>query len=588
MAKKKETVKADKVLKTVITPEVLRKATQTLKDYKAGKAVLEERVIENERWWRLRHWESIDDRGGGDRQPASGWLFNSICNKHADAMDSIPMPNILPREETDKETAKELSAIVPLVLEQNEFEETFSDAYDDKLVCGTGIIGVFWDQTKLNGLGDISIVRQDVLNIFWEPGIEDIQESKNVFSIKYVDNDIIKEMYPEVDTKGSSITVAEYEHDDYVDRSNQSVIIDWYYHKNGLLHFVKYIGEQVIYATEDDPELKEKGLYDHGKYPFVFDPCYRIKGSPCGFGQVDVSKSAQERIDRLQQAIDKNAVLAAKPRFFRRQDSVINIEQFADSSLDFVDVTGNMDNDSLRQIEISPLPSMSFNVLVNTIDELKETSGNRDFSQGSTAAGVTSGAAIAALQEAGTKLSRDMQKRTYRSFKRIVLLIIELIRQFYDEPRRFRITGPDGHDEFVTYDNAGIKNRETITMEGDTAYSLPTFDVSVSAEKESPFARMSQNDLALQLYQMQFFVPQNADAALACLQMMTFDGKDEVTTMISANRERFEQEQMAQAQMMQQQMMAAQMASEQEGANDNGTNNTAGQPLLPEGQGALQ
>lgn len=577
--KKKKEEKEEKA-KSVskITPDRVRKALNDLIAYKNGKSVLEDRVIKNEQWWRQRHWQFMDDKGGGDRQPTSAWLFNSICNKHADAMDNMPMPNILPREESDKHLAEGLSAIIPLVLEQNNFEETYSNAYDDKLIAGTGIIGVFWDPTKLNGLGDISIVQQDVLNLFWEPGISDIQESQNVFSVQYVNNETLHELYPDVKLKGSPITLAEYEHDDTVDRSEQTAVIDWYYHKNGVLHMAKLLGETVLYATEDDPNWAERGLYDHGMYPFVFDPCYRIKGSPCGFGQIDVSKSAQGRIDRLQQAIDKNAVIASKPRFFYRRDCKIDLKKFADTSVDMVPVDGHLDEESLRQIVIDPLPGIAANVLLNTIEELKETSGNRDFSQGSTASGVTSGAAIAALQEAGTKLSRDMQKRSYRVYKQMILLVIELIRQFYDEPRQFRILGKSGEETFINYDNAELKETKTITWDGEDVYRKPTFDISINAEKESPFARMSQNDLALQLYNMQFFNPQNYESALTCLQMMTFDGKDEVMSMVAANGQRM----MAQQQAIQQQaMMDAQ--AEMGAMNDQDQNMQGQQQIYPQG-----
>ena len=48
----------------------------------------------------------------------------------------------------------------------------------------------------------------------------------------------------------------------------------------------------------------------------------------------------------------------------------------------------------------------------------------------------------------------------------------------------------------------------------------------VSAEKKSTFSRLSQNETAKECYQLGFFAPQNADAALAALEMMDFEGKD--------------------------------------------------------------
>ena len=52
---------------------------------------------------------------------------------------------------------------------------------------------------------------------------------------------------------------------------------------------------------------------------------------------------------------------------------------------------------------VPTMPTVALNVLEMKIDELKETSSNRDVSQGSSSGGVTAAAAIAALQEAGNK-----------------------------------------------------------------------------------------------------------------------------------------------------------------------------------------
>ena len=60
-----------------------------------------------------------------------------------------------------------------------------------KLTEGTACFGVFWDKDKLNGLGDVTISKINLLNMFWEPGITSLQESRHLFLCELVDNDII-------------------------------------------------------------------------------------------------------------------------------------------------------------------------------------------------------------------------------------------------------------------------------------------------------------------------------------------------------------------------------------------------------------
>lgn len=533
--------------------EQLREAAQTLRKYKQGKANLEQRVIDNEEWYRLRHWECL--RQGSKKQqvePVSAWLLNSIANKHADAMDNFPAPNILPREPGDVKEARQLSAIVPVVLEQAGFEATYSEGWWDKIIGGTAIYGVFWDGSKLGGLGDIAVEPVDILNLFWEPGVTKIQNSANVFHVKLEDNAALEQAYPELSGKlgGNGLDISKYVYDDTVDTTEKSVVVDWYYKKKQdkktVLHYCKFVGDTVLYATENE---NGEGWYDHGKYPFVFDPMFRVKGTPCGFGYIDIGKGAQEYIDRGDQAVMQNMLSNAKPRYFVRSDGSVNEQEYADMTKDFVHTDGNLGQDSILPVVGKVLNSIYLNVLDRKVDELKETTGNRDVSTGGSTSGVTAASAIAAMQEAGSKLSRDGNKAAYRAFREVVELVVELIRQFYDLPRQFRILGANGREDFVSYTNAGIKPvYQGMEMGVDMGYRLPVFDIEITAEKASPYSKLSQNELALQFFGAGFFNPQLTDQALACLEMMDFDGKEQIMQRISANGTLYQRLMMAQQQ----------------------------------------
>ena len=530
----------------VIGSEEVRQAAQVLQKYKEGKANLEQRIIGNEQWYKLLHWGQLRKEGkagGGDVEPASAWLFNSIANKHADAMDSYPKPNVLPREEGDREDAKMLSSVLPVILERNGFEQVYSDVWWYKLKSGTGVYGVFWNPRLENGLGDIDIRKLDLLNLFWEPGISDIQKSRNLFSVELLDNKVLESRYPMLKGKlgGNAIDVARYIYDDAMDTADKTVVVDWYYKNEdesgkALLHYVKFAGDTVLFASENEPEYRERGFYDHGEYPVVFDTLFLEEGTPAGFGYIDIMRDAQGYIDRLGGAILKNSLVGAKPRFFIKDTASINEEEFADTAKDFVHVAGQLSEENLRQITVEPVSSAALNVLQMKIDELKETSGNRDFSQGSTASGVTAASAIAALQEAGSKLSRDMNKSGYRAFQKINYLCIELIRQFYDEPRSFRITGTQGAEEFTLFDNRRLRpTRQEGVFGVDTGYRRPVFDIVVTSQKASPFNTIAQNELAKEMFSMGFFNPELSDQALCVVDLMDFEGKEMVRQKISQN-----------------------------------------------------
>ena len=564
-----DAVNGFRVLEHQVGEEQIREANKILQKYKQGKANLEKRIIENAQWYKLRHWECMRDKKE-EVQPTSAWLFNSIANKHADAMDNFPSPNVLPREEGDKAEAKMLSDIIPVILEQNDFEETYDNVMDYKLKSGTGVYGVFWDSSKLNGLGDISILKVDLINLFWEPGITDIQKSKHLFHVELADNDLLEQQYPQLHGKlgTSTIDLSKYVFDDTVDTSEKSAVVDWYYKKkqNGktVLHYCKYCNDVVLFASENElqPEIDEMGnviseamadtgWYKHGMYPFVFDPLFSTEGTPCGFGYVDIGKDAQAYIDRGNQAIMQNMLANAKPRFFIRNDGSVNEAEYSDLTKDFIHVDSNLGQDSILAVQGKPLNDVYVKVIQDKIDELKETTGNRDISTGGTTSGVTAASAIAAMQEAGSKLSRDSNKASFRAFRKVVLMVIELIRQFYDMPRCFRIMGANGTAQFIEYSNANIQPQfQGIEMGIDMGYRLPLFDVEITAQKQSPYSKMSQNELALQFYSAGFFNPQLSDQALACLDMMDFDRKESIMQKIAQNGAMFKMMMMQQAAMM--------------------------------------
>lgn len=528
-----------------ITDRDVERGIDLLSKYKDGKGNLENRIVNDELWWELRHWEGIGqskakrvDKSGKEvtstppePKPSSAWLFNTIQNKHADAMDNYPEPVVLPRERSDEQSAKTLSQILPVVQEYNHFEQVYSDNWWEKLKHGTAVYGIFWDPQKDNGLGDIEIRDIDLLKLFWEPGITDIQKSRNLFIVDLVDNDLLDSEYPQLKgkQKGKVVDVKEYIYDDNVDTSDKSVVVDWYYKVKTpdgrtALHYIKFVGSTLLYASENDPEYRERGFYDHGMYPVVLDVMYPEKGTPIGFGYVAICKDPQLYIDKLSANILENAMMATKKRFFVSDTTAINEQEFLDWNRPLVHVNGPLDDGRIQEIVTQPLSDIYVTVAQMKIEEMKDTAANRDVNSGGTT-NVTAAAAIAALQEAGNKASRDMIAASYRAYTQINTLCVELMRQFYDLSRSFRITGEGSEYQFIDFDNAGLQDQVTgLDTMGNPMYRRPVFDLKIKAQKKNPFSRMEQNERAKELYAMGFFAPENAQASLIALDMMDFEG----------------------------------------------------------------
>jgi hypothetical protein len=394
-----------------------------------------------------------------------------------------------------------------------------------------------WDQKKLNGLGDISIVRVNLLNIYTEPGVEDIQKSKYLFHTELMDKEDLVAMYPQLEgkLKSTGFLSARFLYDDNVNTSAKATVIEIYYHVGHVLHYCKFVGEEVLYASEDDPAMAE-GFYHHGKYPYVVDVLYPVEGTPFGYGYVDLCKNPQTLIDLLNTAYAKNSMAGAIPRYLSRSDGNINEEELLDLKKAIVHVQGNVDEATLRQVMHNSLDGNYIAMLDRVIDELRETSGNTEAAVGQTPTGVTAASGIAALQEAAGRRSKDSTRTSYRAFGEVVEIVVELIRQFYTAPRTFRITGPTGEFTYESYTNQGLQPQHQGQFMGqDMGMRLPVFDVTISAQRKSVYTKVSQNELAMELFAKGFFNPQMTDQALACLSIMDFDDKEKVMQMVQQN-----------------------------------------------------
>lgn len=549
-----------------ITDEDIKRAYTILQQYQQEKQAISQRIIENEQYYEFtstagRPRKQIfgqDGRPKTFKQSHSAYLFNAIANKHADFMDNEPSPTILPQEASDEETAKILSDVVPCIFDLNDFTDLYSQVSFDKLVAGAGLYAVIWDGSADNGLGQIKINAAEILNLYWKGGIKRLEDSPNLFYVSIENNAELELRYPELQGRLGNGTVSlmnEYIYEDMPNKEQMSMVVDWYYKKAVLqenavgqqvlkyqLHYCCFCNGIVLYASENeyDPETGEpmypNGFYEHGKYPYVMDTMFPLKGSPAGFGYVDITKNPQDYIDELDTATMKNAMYHASPRYIAPQGAGINNRDLEDLNKFVIPVTGL--TDQVKPLEVPDLPSILLSVRQMKTDELKETSGNTDFTQGTTSSGVTAASAIAALQEAGSKLSRDMIKNSYTVYAELCRLVIELMRQFYTTDRVFRITQENEQYAYQTVSNKLLKGEPVRSSFGQMIGGRkPYFDIKVSAQKTSPFSRAAQNELAKELYSAGMFNAQIADQAIIALKMMNFEGKDEIVSKVSENQQ---------------------------------------------------
>lgn len=495
---------------------LIEEALEAYRTYKQDREPLITRIRDNEAFYR-KSYERLYGGISSEMICDTPFIFSAIENCRADAIDNYPNANIIEREPEGTKAAELLSKVVEAQLEISDFKSVYKENVRNKLKYGTAVYGVFYDEREKS----IDIRSIDLLDIYVDMHIPEVEDSKFVFINAAMENDLLRKQYPEFERLFDGDAQIETIRDTHL-LKNRTIVTDCYYKKlDGSVHMMKLCDGNVIAATEDMAGY-EKGLYSHGRYPIVFDRLYPCENSPFGFGMIDIGKSTQVTIDKLDSAITENIMCASKPRYLSKRNGGINEEEFTDISKSIVHYEG--DTDALRAIDHSVINEYYLTHRERKKDELKEILANRDFQQGSTTGGVIAASAIETLRQAGEKRSRAIIGDTYDSFKQIVYMVIELMRQFFETERMYRINDSMGRKSFAKFSNkmlyktdaseAGIRLRELM------------FDINVVVQRENPYSRENINKTLLELWTNGLFEAENRDTAVVALKNMQFDGKE--------------------------------------------------------------
>ena len=246
-----------------IGEEQARKAMDTLQKYRQGKSALEARVIASEDWWRMRSWQRIQKGNPEDDKWTSAWLFNVIMGKHADAIAAYPGAGHPPAGTGRPGGGSRCSRrSCRCILEQNDFEEVYSDTpAGQKMKQGTGVWGVYWDSGEAGRprgyLGAAGEYAESVLLGAGRDGYPEVAERVSIWSWRTTR--LLAGGVPAAGGKArrQQRVLARYRTDDVgrlfgKDAGGGLVLQEARGRTGQVLHYCKYVGETVLYATEND------------------------------------------------------------------------------------------------------------------------------------------------------------------------------------------------------------------------------------------------------------------------------------------------------------------------------------------------
>ena len=462
-------------------------------------------------------------------------LKSTFNNCVADQMDNMPEALMLPETKDLEEVAEDLTDVVRFVMARNNYESLHRRRVEDCFSTGTAVTQVAWDPDMDGGKGNVAVIRWPVEAFLWDPAADNIQDARAIFKVSWHPLSWYEQHYPEKYNdigsdwaEYSGLGVPEAQEMDQPGDEDRAMLLEYWYRlydakKRRYTINVAYLAGGVL--LEDT-----KDVYKHGMYPFVLDVYTPIEGLPVGDGLIQECAPMMRYINRYAAYIDTNLRMASKGRLLVDRNAGIDKDALLDWETDVVE-GDRIDPSALQWMQTQPFTGAATQQMLQLQTDIKQDSGQNQFTRGETAGGVTAASAISALQEAGGKITRLRTHVLNQGFRSIVEQVMWLINQFYDSKRVLFITGRDENPN----------QRREVNADPDRLFGKhkggalppPPYTVQVQIQRRNPLRQQAQNELFMQAYSMA--AQAGAPFPLSVLfKLLHVDGKERILPEIVA------------------------------------------------------
>lgn len=537
-------------------------------------------------------------------------LKSTFNNCVADQLDNMPEAALLPERPGLEEVAEDMSDVVRFVFNQNGYEELHRRRVEDYFI-GTALTQIVWDADMDGGKGNVAIDRWPIESFLWDPQEPDIQNARALIKVTWHPLSWFAAHYPD---RAQYIGSEESEHDNVglneelvrlSGDEDRAMLMEYWYRrydakKRRYTINVAFFAGGALLENQTD-------VYRHGMYPFVMEPFNYIEGKPVGDGLIDQLAPMMRYVNRYAHYMDENARMSAKNRLLVRKNAQLDMQALADFDQNIIEGQ-NIDDDSVRWFQSKPLNGMITQQMLQFQTDIKQDSGQSQWTRGETAGGVTAASAISALQEAGGKITREHTLMLNQGFKKIVEQVLWLVCQFYTNRQEQMITGKDGKAREVMMSASHLRGDdappeemppEAVLMKVDELLpgangmpglgsrireraqkkaakrrkdnlAPPPYTVQVQVSRRNPLRVQAQNELFIQAYTMAAQAGQQFPLKML-FELLVVDGKDRIMPIL---------EEVDQQTQMLQQLMEENQMLKQSNENMQGTLDQYNQKLM--------
>lgn len=511
--------------------ELIQQAYGRLQIWRDGCREMHERARESRKIILLQDPRQDEGSKGDKKTIQLQTLKSTFNNCIADQMDNMPEALMVPETKDLTDVADDLTDLVRFILNENNYETIHRRRVEDFFCTGTAVIQIAWDRDMDHGKGNVAVLRWPVEAFLWDPASESIQDARAIFKVSWHPMSWYEQHYPDKradmgsdETLYDDLGVPDSQDSTHPGDESKAMLIEYWYRlydakKRRYTINVAYLAGGTLLEKAED-------VYSHGMYPFVVDAFTPIEGLPVGDGMVQELVPMMRYINRYASYIDMNLRMSSKGRLLVDRNAGIDKQALLDWENDVVE-GDRIDSSALQWMQTTPFTSMVTAQMLQLQNDIKQDSGQNQFTRGETAGGVTAASAISALQEAGGKMTRMRTNALNSGFREIVEQIMWLISQFYEKNRIVFVTG---RKEGETREVAASPERLFGKHEKGRV-PPPPYTVQVQVQRRNPLRQQAQNELFMQAYSMSAQAGQIFPLS-ALFELLQVDGKDRILPVL--------------------------------------------------------
>lgn len=465
-------------------------------------------------------------------------LKSTFVNCVADQMDNMPEALMLPETRELSAVAEDMTDIVRFVMARNSYESLHRRRVEDCFCTGTAVTQVAWDDDMDGGDGNVAIFRWPIECFLWDPAAENIQDGRAVFKVSWHPKSWYEQHYPGVSEEMNG-DEREFDGLGLADESqkvrpgdeDRVMLVEYWYRlydakKRRYTINVAYLAGGVLLEKDED-------VYNHGLYPFVLDVYTPIEGLPVGDGLIQECVPMMRYVNRYANYIDMNLRMSSKGRLLVDRNAGLDRDALVDWESDVIE-GDRIDASAIQWMQSQPFTGAVTQQMLQLQTDIKQDSGQNQFTRGETAGGVTAASAISALQEAGGKITRLRTNVLNQGYKGIVEQVMWLISQYYDKNRVLYVTGGKEGD----YQQREIKAdpKRLFGERKGEHMPPPPYSVQIQVQRRNPLRQQAQNELFMQAYSMSAQAGQYFPLSVL-FDLLHVDGKERILPVLRQNEQ---------------------------------------------------